>query len=339
MGLFGKLKNIFYDEEIVEVPDDKKNEEVKPRIEEVKLPKREEVSKPLVREFEELPKRESKEEYTERDVFNSIPKKSEPTFKFPIVDEEEEVVVPKRSSILDLGERIEKREEINKPIKQEYNKEYRSNNNSSNVSKSVSTTQNVSHYSSTKKVPEKTFKPSPIISPVYGVLDKNYTKEEIRERSEYVRHNPSDMNYDSVRRKAYGTLEDELENTLTKLSTPKVVENKDEGKSIEDLLSEIEGNKNISIGEIEERLKDKLEEEEEQAKFDFKKLDDAEEDFLSKFSKPSSEKTSEERINSILDSYEEKASEPNEEGEEFEKTLEHDLFNLIDSMYEEKEGE
>lgn len=26
------------------------------------------------------------------------------------------------------------------------------------------------------------------------------------------------MNYDAVRRKAYGTLEDELENTLTKLS-------------------------------------------------------------------------------------------------------------------------
>ena len=138
-------------------------------------------------------------------------------------------------------------------IKPEYKTPVRSNTN-------IGSNTNMGYTSvSKKKEPEKVFKPSPVISPVYGVLDKNYTKEEIRERNEYVRHNPGEMNYDSVRRKAYGTLEDELENTLTKISANQIEnkEEKDDSKSIEDLLSEIESNKNISIGELEERQKDK----------------------------------------------------------------------------------
>lgn len=62
---------------------------------------------------------------------------------------------------------------------------------------------------------KKVFKPTPIISPVYGVLDKNYHKEDIVSRTEskpvVVDTEPS---IDSIRNKAYGTLEDELENTL-----------------------------------------------------------------------------------------------------------------------------
>ena len=65
------------------------------------------------------------------------------------------------------------------------------------------------------KEEKKVFKPTPIISPVYGVLDKNYHKEDIVSRNE-VRNNvePDEMSIDSIRNKAYGTLEDELENTL-----------------------------------------------------------------------------------------------------------------------------
>jgi len=68
-----------------------------------------------------------------------------------------------------------------------------------------------------KKVEEKkVFKPTPIISPVYGVLDKNYHKEDIVSRVD-VKSNDvtySEPSIDSIRNKAYGTLEDELENTL-----------------------------------------------------------------------------------------------------------------------------
>lgn len=69
-----------------------------------------------------------------------------------------------------------------------------------------------------KKEEKKVFKPTPIISPVYGVLDKNYHKEDIVSRTSYTsndnKNNEIEPSIDSIRNKAYGTLEDELENTL-----------------------------------------------------------------------------------------------------------------------------
>ena len=61
----------------------------------------------------------------------------------------------------------------------------------------------------------KNFKPTPIISPVYGILDKNYHKEDIVSRNEVkAEKEPVESAIDAIRNKAYGTLEDELENTL-----------------------------------------------------------------------------------------------------------------------------
>lgn len=65
--------------------------------------------------------------------------------------------------------------------------------------------------------PKKKFTPSPIISPVYGILDKNYQKEDIvpkRERSKTTYRHPESMSVDDIRKKAFGTLEDELETNL-----------------------------------------------------------------------------------------------------------------------------
>ena len=67
------------------------------------------------------------------------------------------------------------------------------------------------------KEEKKVFKPTPIISPVYGVLDKNYHKEDIKQKnnssiSAYYNH--KDVSIDDIRKKAYGTLEDDLEITL-----------------------------------------------------------------------------------------------------------------------------
>lgn len=319
MGLFGKIKNIFYDEEIIEVPVEDKKQEERPRIEEVRVPKREEP-RPTIRPVVEEEKPVAPV-YTERELF-----KTESTFKFPVLDEDEEdepVITRSRSNILDL-ERKQTRET---PVKPEIKNSFRSVSSQRETS-SVNT-------SSSSSSSSKTFRPSPVISPVYGVLDKNYKKEEIIERQHHsIRHNPSDMNYDSIRRKAYGTLEDELENTLSKISSSKkeeVIKTIEEvesldteanSRSIEDLLSEIEGNRNVSIGEIEERIKDRLEEEENAVEF---------------------VKHEDEFVREIepvkIPEVEEKRTEVKEEEPEFDKTLEHDLFNLIDSMYEEREGE
>ncbi len=63
---------------------------------------------------------------------------------------------------------------------------------------------------------KKVFKPTPIISPVYGILDKNYQKEDIRTKSDRPRtyYNPKEATVDEIRNKAYGTLEDDIETTL-----------------------------------------------------------------------------------------------------------------------------
>lgn len=301
MGLFGKIKNIFYDEEIVDVPEEPKSVE-KPKIEEVKVEKKVE---PIKRE---TPVINTTPTYSEREIFT---RETTNTFKFPMLDEEEVKPARTRVNALESARMEKKKEETEKARTDKYKDLFKEN-------------------TTTSSKPDRIFKPSPVISPVYGVLDKNYTREEIIERQENITRttNPKDMNYDAVRRKAYGTLEDELESTLSKLSEPEIHEKvekpvtKEEEKSIEDLLNEIEGNRNMSIGDIEEKIKDKMEEEEESISDD---------EFLKEFMSRTSKKE-EETIK------EEKAT-TKEEDVDADKTLEHDLFNLIDSMYEDKEGE
>lgn len=68
---------------------------------------------------------------------------------------------------------------------------------------------------------KKVFKPSPIISPVYGVLDKNYSKDDITTKKENPirrkNYSTREMSVDDIRNKAYGVLEDELESHLLDL--------------------------------------------------------------------------------------------------------------------------
>lgn len=62
---------------------------------------------------------------------------------------------------------------------------------------------------------KKVFKPTPIISPVYGILDKNYRKEDIVSKNDVKQDvTTKESPIDTIRNKAYGTLEDELEDTL-----------------------------------------------------------------------------------------------------------------------------
>ena len=65
-----------------------------------------------------------------------------------------------------------------------------------------------------EKKEERVFKPTPIISPVYGILDKNYHKEDIVSKNDTDYKSIDGLSVDSIREKAYGSLEDELENTL-----------------------------------------------------------------------------------------------------------------------------
>lgn len=277
MGVFSKLKNIFYDEVEVDEPakeikiDKPVKKEIveKPRVEEIKVVRQEEKR--------EEPKREetAKENDNfgnERDLF-----RSERTFNFTQFDDDE-IDLPSRRNVLEREKKVVK-QEVKEPVVEQ----------------------------------PKVFKPSPVISPIYGILDKDYKKEEIAPKKVEVKEttlSANTVNYDTVRRKAYGTLEDDLEDTLNKMNklTPNDIQaevqkidsdvNKLEERSnkIEDLITKIESspemNKNVSVGELEDKVK-------------LENFDDTTE--------LSNDKT-------MTDS-----------------TLEHDLFNLIDSMYDDKE--
>lgn len=60
-----------------------------------------------------------------------------------------------------------------------------------------------------KKDERLSFKPSPIISPIYGVLDKNYKKEDVVQKKEVrISSARENVNVDDVRAKAYGVKEE-----------------------------------------------------------------------------------------------------------------------------------
>lgn len=275
MGVFSKLKGIFYDEVIEEDNssemdklDNIVKKEEKPKIEEIKIRREipEEVEEIKLPKEPEPTKMENT--FNERELF-----RSERTFNFTEFDDDEVAPTPVRRNVLS-EERVSRTE--------------------------------------APKVEEKphTFKPSLVISPVWGVLDKDYKRDEVKERTEAAPTVKSAATtYDTVRRKAYGTLEDELEDTLNsmnKISTKTINDRistvsslEEKTAKIEDLINRIDDvadeiDKTMSIAQAEDSVK-------------LDNFDDEDEKVLD------NDKT-------MTDS-----------------TLEHDLFNLIDSMYDDKE--
>lgn len=72
-------------------------------------------------------------------------------------------------------------------------------------------------YPKKEEVKEKPkFKATPVISPVYGILDKNYHKDEVKEKTEeVVMKRPSKkVDFETVRKKAFGNLADDIKDNL-----------------------------------------------------------------------------------------------------------------------------
>jgi len=220
MGLFNKLKNLFFEDEVVDI----KNEMLK---EEVTLPK-----------VNYEPKKETKDDMeniiSERELF-----KSETTFKFPVVFEDEDFIEEKKTTknknILDF-ETIKIREQQKKDNKEA----------------------------------KKAFRVSPIISPVYGVLDKNYKKEDItsKDKNEKIAvTKEGKVDFDIIRKKAYGTLSDDIEQVLEPDDNKAMffnLKSEDKRNDIDDnnLLYEMSDNgadsimDNITLGAAEENYTD-----------------------------------------------------------------------------------
>ena len=116
----------------------------------------------------------------------------------------------------------------------------------------------------------KKFRPTPVISPVYGILDKDYNLEDVEEINKGDDHslNKKINDYDAVRSKAYKQMDDELEKTLN------------ERKSIFYNLEEKEEKEvNISYGEDEQEAKEvEIKEETTRVKKNKKLAEESEED-------------------------------------------------------------
>ena len=89
--------------------------------------------------------------------------------------------------------------------------------------------------------PKKVFKPSPIISPVYGVLDKNYKKDDIvTKKSPRSSYHSENITVDDVRKRAFSTLEDDLKNEI--LEDDYIVSKREVVEDDLDIFKDIEEN-------------------------------------------------------------------------------------------------
>lgn len=299
MGLVSKLKNILFEEEEVEIPVIEKKEKKPEVVREYKeLPKKEEVKvtnyqnydnlEPVIREEKKMEEKvrynaNNNDTVSEREIF-----KSEKTFNFPAFDEDEfDHFVPKKRTT-NVMEHERKKQEKKQEYKSDYRKDYKKPEENKEVKK---------------------FRPSPIISPVYGILDKNYTPDEITTRSEVTPARSLDV--DSVRRKAFGSKEEQPAQDIKineeEIFVDQVLEEKlEKARTIDELLKDSSDEVIDINGGIDEEIDESFP--------DVHSLDEKEE-------KVETVETVDEENDSNLE----------------DDTLENDLFDLIDSMYENRE--
>ena len=98
------------------------------------------------------------------------------------------------------------------------------------------------------KSTKKTFKPSPVISPVYGVLDKNYSKDDIVTKDGLVNDYEAKVDIDYVINKAYGEAK-------TREEKHKNLEEKTEPFEEKVTFTEISITKEVPLEEIDEKIK------------------------------------------------------------------------------------
>ena len=335
MSFINKVKNFFYedveeDDEEFEAREAAKRE-AKLRKEEEKRKKQEQTRMEKFQRQEKIePAKPSNDNLSERELF-----KAEKTFNFP----------------MDLGDDIFDETEIIPEVKEETRKEVKEEKNLyARPSKQTTVTSVRPSYTSEVDLGPKKFHPTPVVSPVYGILDKNYTVDDVVERTlsktkEFSLEKKT-VDFDSVRNKAYKELDDEIEKTMTgkkDIFYNLEEEKKDNIKDIKDVIDEYteeEYDKNenedddvIITYEGTEDVKTPVVEEENEESDDIDLTPDV------NITKKDDTVETIKKINSIKnDKKEIPEPEVDQEDEEVDEEKE-DLFNLIDNMYSDEEDE
>jgi len=301
MGVFDKIKNIFFEEEYVEV-----EEEIKPSKKEIKKEKvtvAKKIDLPEIKK--EKPKEIVKEEdFEEEEDIVPVETKQENKFKFPMTFEEEDF---KTETIEEELPRPTYKEEITRPLyKEEQKKE---------DVKYIFENERVPLYEGREDKKDKPiFRPTPIISPIYGILDKNYKKEEIVTKKPIVLSTSSSrkMDLDQIREKAYGDLASDITASMEEkeeYSDSLEEDNDAKENTLYDLNINSPAVEKVTVGDAEEYFNDLGLE----YNVDYKD-------------------NSIERATGRRTSKLEKM-----EQEDDDASLENNLFDLIESMYDDKE--
>ena len=279
MGLFKKVKDILFDEEEyteqIKITPEMRNEQVAPK----------EVDKTEEKIVPTSSLKEDKSVQSEKEVFRSN------SYPFLDFDEEEfEEAKPQTPKPIETPKPIQKpTNRYNNVLDYERKKKIERRTDYGWYEK----------IETVETIERKKFKPSPIISPVYGVLDRDYKKEDIQKYE-------SKVDVQKVRDKAFGeTKEKPISSTIYEQSKTvtlsKPTETAEKIKTIDELL---EDTSDVVI-DMDNDLENELKEVE-------SKITPKEDVEITK-EVPKIEKSDE--------------------------TLESDLFDLIDSMYDTKEGE
>ena len=352
MGVFDKLKNALFEVEYVEVDESPKKEK---RVKKKDKNEEELEDKPIAKRIVLPGKREEKvETLNEEDLldedFEIKPieeEKPREQFKFMDdndfkVDDEPEFLEEKQEKVELLEERSiyggikeEKVEEVYTPITTYNNPNYKSSSETNLYGMNSHSSYDVPvHQYGTYEKSEKTyFKPSPIISPIYGILDKNYRKEDVKEKKEIrlTGYTRSNMNVDDIRAKAYGKekeTEPEVDDSIFE------VENAASDSVMVDLSDRSKPEvKELTMGDAEEYFEDLG------LEYNVDYVDVSTDRSKIKKEEPKEEVIEEAPID-LEETIEEEPVEVEDIKIEQEKETEPDddnLFDLIDSMYEESE--
>ena len=372
MKLLDKLKNALFEEEYVEVEEKpKKVKEKKEKIKKSILTEKEELEdKKVFEEEKPIAKRivpqkhsssdEDKNEYDDSIRDNDLVRKSEEPritivndedltaddedkYKIPSISDFKET--PRRRSEMNYGfEDTKELEVVAEEVKPEpvETKLYQASKKESYLENY--TPHEYGNYEKQKEKEKEGFKPSPIISPIYGIVeDTRFTEKPKREVRITTSVSHEKMNIDDIRRKAFGNLSDDIGNNVGLDTHIEEVEEDDNNLldlTDDDTTPEV---KSVTVGDAQEYFEDlgleynedyidssKMTRTQKNADLDEKQSEDLSED-VDGISTSGVEEEKEEFTPVNKDVIIMEKSEDNTSKE----TDSDNLFDLIDSMYEE----
>ena len=265
MGLIDKLKNVFFEE----VEDEEEEEIPQTFAKKVEIPKRK-TSFLKTEKEEKVKEKDIDKIFEEEQEEIQIPyEETKPKEDNTFIEEEEPVVETSKvvPMMYDDDDFQEDGTVYNEPSNEIYYKREERNNekNLYNTKKEESYTESINSkpsYSYTKTTyyeerETKGFRPSPIISPIYGILDKNYHKEEVvTKRETRISTSYGKPDLDSVRNKAFASVGEEKKETKKEKQEEKKHRESENSKKVYDVNNSKPHVDKVTLADAEEYYND-----------------------------------------------------------------------------------